>query len=57
MPKKYVILLNGYNTVKNYGTDEEPIKAFNPIVTTYKHLAYSLSNPKEEKETSDEMEK
>ena len=52
-----LIYLNGYNTIKNYGTEEEPIKAFNPVVTTYKHLAYSLSNPKEEKETSDEMEK
>ena len=47
-----LIYLNGYNTIKNYGTEEEPIKAFNPIVTTYKHLAYSLSNPKEEKEFS-----
>ena len=52
-----LIYLNGYNTIKNYGTEEEPIKAFNPVVTTYKHLAYSLSNSKEEKETSDEMEK
>lgn len=52
-----LIYLNGYNTIKNYGTEEEPIKAFNPVVTTYKHLAYSLSNSKEEKEASDEMEK
>ena len=54
---EYCYDIEDLNVNKNYGTEEEPIKAFNPVVTTYKHLAYSLSNSKEEKETSDEMEK
>lgn len=52
-----LIFVEGYNTIKNYGTEEEPVKGFSPVVTNYKHLAYSLSNKTEAKETSNEIEK
>ena len=52
-----LIYLEGYNITKNFGTEKEPIKALNPVVTSYKHLAYSLSSKEENKETSIEVEK
>lgn len=55
--KGSLVYLTGYNTTKNFGTEENPIKGFSPIVTGYKHLAYSLSSKDEEQEVSSEMEK
>lgn len=52
-----LIYLEGYNITKNFGTEKDPIKALSPVVTSYKHLAYSLSNKEENKETSIEVEK
>lgn len=46
-----LIYLEGYNITKNFGTEKDPIKALSPVVTSYKHLAYSLSNKEENKET------
>ena len=56
MLKIFVILVSK-DITKNFGTEKEPIKALNPVVTSYKHLAYSLSSKEENKETSIEVEK